>query len=131
MPFRTILLPAVGFGAAACWVFLVASSELPKEGTWHSKSTMSAKHTLNRIGEKGALIVVGEGTGTVIADWGQGERPPMKEHCFELSAQKDWNTVVQLMYCIDTDQDGDQLVWKLAAEDLKDLHFNLTDRPTS
>jgi hypothetical protein len=120
MTLHKLLRAFASMDAAVCLAATAAAGDLPREGTYHSKSTMSAKHTLNRIGTNGALIVVGEGTGTVVTDWGQGEGPPMKEHCYELTAGKDRKTVVPLMYCVDTDLDGDQLVLKFVAEDLKE-----------
>jgi len=114
MAATVLSLSATGFAAPA------ASAETLKEITCHSSSKVSFTHALHRLQNFESLIAVAEGNGTVTGDCGQGQVAPLKEQCFELSAQKNFSTVVQLMYCIDTDQDKDELVWKFAADDLVD-----------
>jgi hypothetical protein len=115
---RGILPSALALGVAACLTLPTASAETPKEGTCRSTSTVDFKSTLHYLRAPYALIAVYEGSGSVQGGCGPGQGAFVKEQCFGLNAEKDASTVAALTYCIDTDQDGDELVWKFVPEDL-------------
>jgi hypothetical protein len=118
MGFRNILATALGLGVAACLSVPATPAETPKEGTCRTTSTVVLKSRIDYLRAPYKAIYPYEGSGSVQGGCGLGQGAFVKEQCFGLNAQKDASTVATLIYCIDTDQDGDELVWKSVAEDL-------------
>jgi hypothetical protein len=108
---RALVLAAV----AAAATMLIAGSTLPaetaKEGTYSGKLRFVGKVTQQiNIGENGRdFISASEEDGKSSSD------PPVKFHC--LSVDEDVNGVFEKQgFCVDTDNDGDQVLWKFTED---------------
>jgi hypothetical protein len=113
MMLRCLLLPAFGLVAAVYSVLPGSAAGLPKEGTCRLKVKLEAKQTLEQLSAaRDGILSWDENEDTTKIDCGQTQWPPMKEHCFGFG-ELDGQFAVSTGYCIDTDQDGDKIVWKL------------------
>lgn len=113
MLLRCFLLPVFGVSAVFCSVLPASTAELPKEGACHLKVKLEAKQTLDQLSAVGdGILSWDENEEATKVDCGPTQWPPMREHCFGFG-ELDGKFAVSTGYCIDTDQDGDKIVWKL------------------
>jgi hypothetical protein len=113
MLFRNFLLSVFSFGAGACLLLPATSAGLPKEGTCHNKIRIEAKESSDMLGAAPAIgIATWIHTNTITFDCGQTQWPAMKERCFGID-ELTGGSRLSTAYCIDTDHDGDKVVWKL------------------
>src|SRR6516162_5867984 len=107
MDTRILLLSAVAAGGVA----LFAASALADEGTVTAKfSSTGTQLQTNPVGTSGDYLVVGEENGTI--ERGGGSHT---WRCFWMTPiiKQAWEAQG---YCIETDQDGDQIVLKTTSE---------------
>jgi hypothetical protein len=113
MLLRRCLFPACIFGAVMSFLLPATSTELPKEGTCHLKIKVTATQTLDQLSSaRDGILTWNETDEATKVDCGQIQWPPVKEHCFGLG-ELDGQFAISDGYCIDTDQDGDKIVWKI------------------
>jgi hypothetical protein len=114
MLFRDFLLSVLSFGAVDWSVLPATSTELPKEGTCHVSSKLEGKLELDKSSSVGPNTLESWGeTHTTTIDCGQTQWPAIKERrCFGYDELID---VLRFTtgYCLDTDVDGDRVLWKL------------------
>ena len=114
MLFRNFLLSAISFGAVPCSVLPATSTEFPKEGTCHVSSKLEGKLDLDKSSSVGSNSIESWGeTHTTTIDCGKTQWPAIRERrCYgydELIGVLRFTTG----YCLDTDADGDRVLWKL------------------
>ena len=114
MLFRNLLLSVFVFGAVAS-VLPAISTELPKEGTCHVDSKLEGKLDLDKSSSVGSDgIESWDETHTTTINCGHIRWPAIKErHCFGLD---EVSGALRLAsgYCLDIDEDGDKVLWKIA-----------------
>jgi hypothetical protein len=113
MPFRNFLLSILSFGALALSESPAASTELPKEGTCHVNSKLEGKLDVDKSNAVGSNAITSwDETVDVSIDCGQTQWPAIKERCFGFD---ELNGALRVSngYCLDTDADGDRVLWKL------------------
>jgi hypothetical protein len=111
---RDSLLSILILGAVAWSVFPATSTELPKEGACHVSSKLDGKLELDKSNAVGSNAIESWGeTHTTTVDCGQTQWPAIKERrCYgfdELIGSLRFSSG----YCLDTDPDGDRILWKL------------------
>jgi hypothetical protein len=113
MLFRNFVLSALSFVAVAWSVFPATSTELPKEGACKFNSKLSGKLDTDKSSAVGSDAIESWGeTITITMDCGQTQWPAIKQQCFgfdELIGALRFSSG----YCLDTDSDGDRILWKL------------------
>jgi hypothetical protein len=114
MLFRDLLLSVLSFSAVALPVLPATSAELPKQGACKVSSKLEGKLDLDKSSSVGSNGIESWGeTATITVDCGQTQWPAIKEErCFgldELIGVLRFSTG----YCLDTDADGDRVLWKL------------------
>jgi hypothetical protein len=113
MRLKRFLFPVFSFGGIVFLLSPATPTELPREGTCHLKIKVRAKQTLDQLSSaRDGILSWDENDEATKVDCGQTQWPPMKEHCFG-SGELDGQFAVSTGYCIDVDQDGDKIVWKL------------------
>ena len=112
MLIHNFLLLACSFGAGACLTLPATSAELPKEGTCHFKVELEGKKDIDRSSSIGSNGITGwDEAHIVTGDCGQAQWPSMKEQCFGFDELIDGFAFTN-GYCLNTDEDGDKLLWK-------------------
>jgi hypothetical protein len=105
MDTRIQLLSAVAAVAAALFATTAIADEIPKEGRFTSKVTTTGSLLQANFVGKGNAVNVYEENGTV-----EGSGGSHKIHCVVLVPFIHDTVVEPHGYCIETDQDGDQIV---------------------
>ena len=113
MLFRNFIVPILSLGAVAWSVFPATSTELPKEGACKFNSKLAGKLDTDKSNAVGSDAIESWGeTLTVTMDCGQTQWPAMKQQCFGFD-ELIGSLRSSFGYCLDTDSDGDRILWKL------------------
>lgn len=113
MSLRNLLLSILSFGAVALSVSLATSTELPKEGACHVNSKLEGKLDVDKSNAVGSNAITSwDETIDVSIDCGQTQWPAIKERCFGFDELVGARRVSN-GYCLDTDADGDRVLWKI------------------
>ena len=100
---------------ATCLAFSAKAAEFPKDVTCHIKESTQGKQTVDPVGDRKVGIVSwSEIEDFTSVDCGETKWPPTQERCFGF-AESDGQNAVTTGYCVDTDSDGDKIVWKIPA----------------
>ena len=115
MPNRCFLGQLFSFCVAICAAPHATAAELPKDGTCRLKVKLEAQQTLDQLSAARDGILSWDEKETITnAECDRAQWPSMRGHCFG-SGELDGKFAISTGYCIDTDQDGDKIVWKLPA----------------
>ena len=113
MLFRNLVCTIFGSGVIACFISPAAATELPREGTCHTNSTIEGKVDHAQSSSVGGNAIESwSQTNTTTLNCGGAKWPSIKVRCFG------FNEVIGAFrtptgYCLDTDGDGDEVLWKL------------------
>lgn len=128
MNVRALGIVIAVLAAATAAAIPAAAGDAPKEGTCHFKSTLNGSGTLTIVGtlqDGGNGLLVFDETGAVVVDCGQGQAPTSTQHCFGVSEMRK-GFMYPTGYCITTEPDRDQIVWKMNFEAYDKYSFQPT-----
>lgn len=115
MLLRSLIPLACNLAAATCLVTSATSTTMPKDLTCHIKLKTEGKQTVDQLStHRDGIVSWHENEEFTSVDCGQTKWPPTKERCFGF-AESDGTSAVTTGYCVDTDSDGDKIVWKIPA----------------
>ena len=108
---HALMLAAVAAAATMLIAGSTLAAETAKEGTYSGKISFAGKITQKiRLGDSDRYFTEAyEEDGTSSSD------PPVKSRCLGVDQVID-GVVEGQSYCVDTDKDGDQILWKMTEE---------------